>query len=47
MLKHGMTPFEVARVLGHSSVTMVERRYGHLYESALQSKVDGLDAVFA
>jgi integrase len=46
MLKHGMTPFEVARVLGHSSVAMVERIYGHLYESALQAKVDGLDAVF-
>jgi integrase len=46
MLRHGITPFEVARVLGHSTVNMIERVYGHLYESALQTKVDGLEVLF-
>jgi integrase len=46
MLRHGMTPYEVAKLLGHSSVKMVEERYGHLYEHELQRKVEDLGANF-
>jgi integrase len=45
MLKNGMSVFEVAQVLGHSSTKMVEQTYGHLYESHLQQKVDALDSI--
>jgi integrase len=45
-LKHGLTPYEVAKMLGHTDTKMVERIYGHLYESAFQAKVDALDAVY-
>jgi integrase len=46
MLRHGMTPYEVAKILGHSSVKMVEERYGHLYQHELQRKIDDLGAEF-
>jgi integrase len=46
MLKRGLSTFEVAKLLGHSTTVMVERRYGHLYEAPLQAKVDLLDDVF-
>jgi integrase len=46
MLRHGMTPYEVAKILGHSSVKMVEERYGHLYEHELQRKIEDLGAKF-
>lgn len=46
MLRHGMTPYEVAKILGHSSVKMVEERYGHLYEHELQEKIEGLGEDF-
>lgn len=46
MLRHGMTPYEVAKILGHSSVKMIEERYGHLYEHELQRKVEDLGADF-
>jgi integrase len=47
MLRHGMTPYEVAKILGHSSVRMVEERYGHLYEHELQSKIENLGTDFS
>jgi integrase len=40
MLSNGMSPYEVARLLGHASVKMVEERYGHLYKHELQDRVD-------
>ena len=40
MLKIGLQPFEVAKLLGHSNSGLVESLYGHLYESHLQAKVD-------
>lgn len=46
-LKHGLTPYEVAKMLGHADTKMVERTYGHLYETAFQAKVDALDVLFA
>jgi integrase len=47
MLRHGITPYEVGRILGHTSTKMVEERYGHLYEHELQRKVEDLGADFA
>jgi hypothetical protein len=31
-------------MVGHSSVAMMEQRYGHLYEGELQKKIDRLGA---
>lgn len=45
-LKHGLTPYEVAKLLGHTDTKMVERTYGHLYEPAFQTKVNALDVLF-
>jgi integrase len=47
MLKRGLTTFEVAKTLGHSTTVMVEKLYGHLYEAPLQAKIDLLDDVFS
>jgi integrase len=47
MLRGGMQPFEVAKVVGHADTKMIEERYGHLYESHVQEKVDALDGMFA
>jgi integrase len=41
-LTRGLTPFEVAKMVGHTDLKMIERRYGHLYESELQQKMDRL-----
>ena len=41
-LKRGLTPFEVAGMVGHTDLRMIESRYGHLYEHALQEKIDRL-----
>lgn len=41
-LMRGLTPWEVARMVGHTTVAMIEQRYGHLYEHALQAKIDRL-----
>jgi integrase len=38
-LRHGLTPYEVVKVLGHTDTKMIEKTYGHLYESAFQAKV--------
>ncbi len=46
-LKAGLSTFEVAKLLGHSTTAMVEKTYGHLYEAPLQEKVDRLEGVFA
>ena len=43
-LTRGLTPFEVAKMVGHTDLKMIERRYGHLYESELQKKMDRLGA---
>jgi len=43
-LQRGLTPFEVAKMVGHTSLKMIERRYGHLYVDALQEKIDRLGA---
>jgi integrase len=34
-LHRGLTPWEVAKMLGHSDTKMIERTYGHLYVDAL------------
>jgi integrase len=44
-LRHGLTPYEVAKLLGHTDTKMIEKTYGHLYESAFQAKVDALDTI--
>lgn len=41
-LQRGLTPFEVAKMVGHTDLRMIESRYGHLYETALQEKIDQL-----
>jgi hypothetical protein len=35
---------EVAKMVGHTDLKMIERRYGHLYESELRKKFDRLGA---
>jgi integrase len=47
MLMGGMQPFEVSKIVGHVDTAMIQRRYGHLYESHVQAQVDKLDALFA
>jgi integrase len=41
-LLRGLTPWEVSKMVGHTTVGMIEQRYGHLYEGELQRKIDGL-----
>ncbi|MGH2650152.1 MAG: tyrosine-type recombinase/integrase [Actinomycetota bacterium] len=41
-LMRGLSPWEVSRMVGHTTVAMIEQRYGHLYEHALQEKIDRL-----
>jgi integrase len=41
-LQRGLTPWEVAKMLGHRDTKMIEQRYGHLYVDALQQKIDAL-----
>jgi integrase len=43
-LTRGLTPFEVSKMVGHTDLKMIERRYGHLYESELQKKIDRIGA---
>jgi integrase len=41
-LLRGLTPWEVSKMVGHTTVGMIEQRYGHLYEGELQKKIDRL-----
>ena len=41
-LLRGLTPWEVSKMVGHTTVKMIEDRYGHLYKSELQKRVDRL-----
>jgi integrase len=41
-LMRGLSPFEVSKMVGHTTVGMIEQRYGHLYEGELQKKIDRL-----
>jgi integrase len=43
-LLRGLTPWEVSKMVGHTTVGMIEQRYGHLYEGELQKKIDRLGA---
>lgn len=43
-ISRGLTPFEVSKMVGHTDLKMIEKRYGHLYESELQKKIDRLEA---
>jgi integrase len=43
-ISRGLTPFEVSKMVGHTDLKMIEQRYGHLYESELQKKIDRLGA---
>ena len=43
-LTRGLTPFEVSKMVGHTDLKMIEKRYGHLYESELQKKIDRIGA---
>jgi integrase len=43
-LMRGLSPWEVARMVGHATVAMIEQRYGHLYQHARQEKIDRLSA---
>jgi integrase len=38
------SPFEVSKMVGHTTVGMIEQRYGHLYEGELHKKIDRLGA---
>ena len=40
----GLSPFEVSKMVGHTTVGMIEQRYVHLYEGELQKKIDRLGA---
>lgn len=44
-LMRGLSPWEVSRMVGHSTTAMIEQRYGHLYEHELQAKIDGLPSL--
>jgi integrase len=43
-LLRGLTPWEVSKMVGHTTVGMIEQRYGHLYEGELQKKIGRLTA---
>lgn len=34
-------------MVGHTDLKMIEKRYGHLYESELQRKIDRLETIEA
>ena len=38
-LMRGLSPWESPRMVGHTTVGMIEQRYGHLYEHALQAEI--------
>jgi integrase len=40
MLKRGMKPWTVVKIVGHTDLKMIERRYGHLYERDAQQEMD-------
>ena len=40
----GPSPFDVSKMVGHTTVGMIEQRYGHLYEGELHKKIDRLGA---
>jgi integrase len=44
-LTRGLTPFEVAGMVGHTDLEMIKRRYGHLYVDELQEKIERLSGV--
>lgn len=44
-LMRGLSPFEVAGMVGHTDLEMIKRRYGHLYVDELQKKIDGLSDI--
>jgi hypothetical protein len=46
LIANGQHVEEVKRRLGHSSIRVTSDRYGHLFPSARQALVDGLDATF-
>jgi integrase len=41
-LMRGLSPWEVAKTVGHTDLKMIEQRYGHLYLDPLQEKMDRL-----
>lgn len=41
-LQRGAHAVEVAEMVGHTDLRMIEKRYGHLYVDALQKKIDAL-----
>lgn len=46
-LAAGFQPFEVSRWLGHASLEMVGRVYGHLYPSDYQHQIAKFEAFAA
>jgi hypothetical protein len=40
----GLSPWTIPKMVGHTSLKMIERRYGHLYLDALQQKIDRIGA---
>jgi hypothetical protein len=38
-LIRGLTLFEVPKMVGHADLKMIEARYGHLYDDALQKSL--------
>jgi integrase len=40
MLKRGMKPWTVVKIVGHTDLKMIEKRYGHLYERDAQEEMD-------
>jgi hypothetical protein len=38
----GLSPWSVAKMVGHTTLKMIEDRYGHLYANAVQEEIDRL-----
>ena len=46
-LIRGLSAWDVAKMVGHTDLKMIERRYGHLYESELGKKMERLSAALS
>lgn len=44
-LMKGLSPWTVAKMVGHTTLTMIEERYGHLIVSAAQKEIDRIAEV--
>jgi integrase len=44
-LMKGLSPYKVSKMVGHTTLAMIEQRYGHLIHDELQDEMDRLEAV--